>query len=74
MRRCSLLQPADNYLHDHYRPVPACRVSQAVKSSTVMGLLEEARLSRSRGFKAAQQAGSVQTLLGRLKDWFMGNF
>jgi cell division protein FtsA len=39
-----------------------------------MGLLEEARLSRSRGFKAAQQAGSVQTLLGRVKDWFMGNF
>jgi cell division protein FtsA len=44
------------------------------RSATVMGLLEEARLSRSRGFKAAQQAGSVQTLLGRVKDWFMGNF
>ena len=44
------------------------------RSATVMGLLEEARLSRTRGFKAAQQAGSVQTLLGRVKDWFMGNF
>jgi len=44
------------------------------RSATVMGLLEEARLSRNRGFKAAQQAGSVQTLLGRVKDWFMGNF
>src|SRR5574343_734498 len=44
------------------------------RSATVMGLLEEARLSRSRGFMAAQQAGSVQTLLGRLKDWFMGSF
>jgi cell division protein FtsA len=44
------------------------------RSATVMGLLEEARLSRSRGMKAAQQAGSVQTLLGRAKDWFMGNF
>jgi cell division protein FtsA len=44
------------------------------RSATVMGLLEEARLSRNRGFKAAQQAGSVQTLVGRVKDWFMGNF
>jgi cell division protein FtsA len=39
-----------------------------------MGLLEEARLARTRGLKAAQQAGSVQTMLGRMKDWFMGNF
>ncbi|MBB1162253.1 cell division protein FtsA [Aquariibacter albus] len=44
------------------------------RSATVMGLLEEARLARSRGFKAAQQAGSVTTLFGRLKDWFVGNF
>jgi cell division protein FtsA len=44
------------------------------RSATVMGLLEEARISRNRGLKAAQQAGSVQTLLGRIRDWFMGNF
>ena len=44
------------------------------RSATVMGLLEEARLARTRGLKAAQQAGSVQTMLGRMKDWFMGNF
>ncbi len=44
------------------------------RSATVMGLLEEARLARSRGFKAAQQAGSVTTFFGRLKDWFVGNF
>ncbi|MBL0720840.1 cell division protein FtsA [Piscinibacter sp. Jin2] len=44
------------------------------RSATVMGLLEEARLARSRGFKAAQQAGSVTTLFGRIKDWFVGNF
>ncbi|TXD79530.1 cell division protein FtsA, partial [Mitsuaria sp. TWR114] len=44
------------------------------RSATVMGLLEEARLSRTRGFKAAQQAGSVKTLFGRAKDWFLGNF
>ena len=44
------------------------------RSATVMGLLEEARLSRSRGLKAAQQAGSMKTLFGRAKDWFLGNF
>jgi cell division protein FtsA len=44
------------------------------RSATVMGLLEEARLARSRGMKAAQQAGSVQSLFGRVRDWFVGNF
>ena len=44
------------------------------RSATVMGLLEEARLSRTRGQRAAQQVGSVQTLFGRAKDWFLGNF
>lgn len=44
------------------------------RSATVMGLLEEARLGRARGMKAAQQAGSVKTLFGRAKDWFLGNF
>ena len=44
------------------------------RSATVMGLLEEARLGRSRGLRAAQQAGSVKTLVGRAKDWFLGNF
>lgn len=44
------------------------------RSATVMGLLEEARLARTRGFKASQQAGSVKTLFGRAKDWFLGNF
>jgi cell division protein FtsA len=44
------------------------------RSATVMGLLEEARLARSRGHKAAAQAGSVSTLFGRAKDWFLGNF
>ena len=44
------------------------------RSATVMGLLEEARVARGRGLKAAQQAGSVKTLVGRAKDWFMGNF
>jgi cell division protein FtsA len=44
------------------------------RSATAMGLLEEARVAHARGHKAAQQAGSMQTLLSRAKDWFMGNF
>ncbi len=44
------------------------------RSATVMGLLEEARVARARGQKVAQQAGSVKTLVGRAKDWFLGNF
>jgi len=44
------------------------------RSATVMGLLEEARLARTRGLRAAQQAGSVKNFVGRAKDWFLGNF
>jgi cell division protein FtsA len=44
------------------------------RSATAMGLLEEARLARTRGMRAAQQAGSVKNLFGRAKDWFLGNF
>ncbi len=44
------------------------------RAATVMGLLEEARLARSRGLKVAQQHGSMKTALGRVKDWFVGNF
>ncbi len=44
------------------------------RASTVMGLLEEARLGRMRGHKVAQKAGSVQSAFGRIKDWFVGNF
>ena len=44
------------------------------RSATVMGLLEEARMARARGHKVAQQAGSVKTMVGRAKDWFLGNF
>ena len=44
------------------------------RAATVMGLLEEARLGRLRGHKVAQKAGSVQGALGRVKDWFIGNF
>lgn len=44
------------------------------RAATVMGLLEEARLARLRGQKVAQKAGSMQSTLGRIKDWFVGNF
>ncbi|KAB0585190.1 MULTISPECIES: cell division protein FtsA [Ideonella] len=44
------------------------------RSATVMGLLEEARLAHTRGHKAAQQAGSVKTMFGKARDWFLGNF
>jgi len=44
------------------------------RAATVMGLLEEARLARLRGFKVAQKNGSVKTAVGRVKDWFVGNF
>ena len=44
------------------------------RSSTVMGLLEEARMARARGFKVARKNGSVKTAFGQVKDWFVGNF
>ena len=44
------------------------------RAATVLGLLEEARLGRMRGMKVAQKSGSVKTSLGRIKDWFVGNF
>lgn len=44
------------------------------RSATVMGLLEEARLARTRGLKAAQQAGSMKTLMARARDWFSNTF
>ena len=44
------------------------------RAATVMGLLEEARLARLRGFKVAQKNGSMKTAFGQVKDWFMGNF
>lgn len=48
-------------------------VAQA-RASTVMGLLEEARLARHRGTRAAYQTGAVKGMLGRVKDFIVGNF
>lgn len=44
------------------------------RAATVMGLLEEARLARVRGYKLAQKNGSVKTAFGRFKDFIVGNF
>ncbi|KLR57735.1 cell division protein FtsA [Diaphorobacter sp. J5-51] len=44
------------------------------RAATVMGLLEEARLARLRGFKVAAKSGSVKTAFGRFKDFIVGNF
>jgi cell division protein FtsA len=44
------------------------------RAATVMGLLEEARLARLRGYKVAQKHGSMKNAVGRVKDWFIGNF
>ncbi|MFM8611023.1 MAG: cell division protein FtsA [Burkholderiaceae bacterium] len=44
------------------------------RTATVMGLLEEARLARVRGLKAASKGGSVKGAFGRIRDFFVGNF
>jgi cell division protein FtsA len=48
-------------------------VGQA-RAATVMGLLEEARLSRLRGLRVTQKKSPVNNALGRLKDFIVGNF
>ena len=44
------------------------------RASTVMGLLEEARMARMRGMKVAQKNGSMKTAFSQVRDWFVGNF
>src|SRR6187431_1379574 len=44
------------------------------RAATVMGLLEEARYARLRGFKVAQKNGSMKTAFGRFRDFIVGNF
>ena len=56
-----------------YRGALADMISQA-RAATVMGLLEEARLARLRGFKVAQKNGSMKTAFGRFRDFIVGNF
>jgi cell division protein FtsA len=44
------------------------------RAATVMGLLEEARIARMRGYKVAQKNGSMKTAIGRFRDFVVGNF
>ncbi|MEY4217689.1 MAG: Cell division protein FtsA [Pseudomonadota bacterium] len=52
---------------------PVRRVSQP-RVATVMGLMEEARLARLRGFKVSQKKGSMNNAFTRFKDFIVGNF
>jgi cell division protein FtsA len=44
------------------------------RAATVMGLLEEARMARMRGYKVAQKSGSMTSAFSRFKDFVVGNF
>ena len=57
----------------NYNSALADMVSQP-RAATAMGLLEEARVARMRGFKVSQKSSTVKTAVDRVKDWFVGNF
>jgi cell division protein FtsA len=42
--------------------------------ATALGLLDDARARRMKGFKTAEQTGSVKDTVRRMKEWFLGNF
>ena len=42
--------------------------------ATVMGLLAEGRSQRAARRSLARADGSVKTMCGACKDWFLGNF
>ena len=44
------------------------------RAATVMGMLEEARLARVRGFKVAKKNSSMKNAFGRFKDILLGSF
>jgi cell division protein FtsA len=56
-----------------YSAALADMVSQP-RAATVMGLLEEARMARMRGYKVAQKSGAMQGAFSRFKDFVVGNF
>ena len=45
-----------------------------ISSTPAYRLVAEARLARLRGFKVSQKNGSMKTAMGRVKEWFVGNF
>lgn len=42
--------------------------------ATALGLLEDARLKRVKGLRAAEETGSVKSTVKKMKEWFLGNF
>ncbi|MBD3892657.1 cell division protein FtsA [Hydrogenophaga sp.] len=69
----------DIFLKPARRGIPTytsalCDMVAQTRAATVMGLLEEARLARLRGHKVARQAGSMQGVIQRAKNWFVGTF
>jgi cell division protein FtsA len=49
-------------------------VVRSPRFSTVVGLLNEARVQSLRGRRVALQTGSLSQTLQRMKDWFFGSF
>jgi len=49
-------------------------VVRSPRYSTVMGLLQEARVQRLRGRRVAHQRGGFRDILTRMREWFTGNF
>lgn len=49
-------------------------VVRSPRFSTVVGLLNEARVQSLRGQRVAAQSGSFKDTLQRMKDWFFGSF
>lgn len=70
----------DIFLKPVRRGIPKHQTAQDIEllsqpqAATVIGLLEEARMARVRGHKVAQKVGSMQSVFGRVRDWFVGNF
>jgi cell division protein FtsA len=57
----------------HYARALSDMVAQP-RAATVMGLMEEARQARLRGYRGAQTASGMKSALARLKDFIVGNF
>jgi cell division protein FtsA len=49
-------------------------VVRSPRFATAMGLLEEARVQRLRGRRAAQQHSGLRDVLQRMKEWFASSF
>ncbi|RMW99617.1 cell division protein FtsA [Allofranklinella schreckenbergeri] len=57
----------------HYQGPLAEMVDQP-HAATVMGLLEEARLERSRGYRVTSKSSPVKNVFARIRDFIVGNF